>query len=71
MTKIEIHLNLMLLKLCEEPLPKTKVAAKALKVLGSSQLIGELKLQPDQSYFMFAKHDLHIAEDQKRAITTT
>lgn len=34
------------------------VAAKAMKVLGSPQLIGDLRLRSDQSYFMFAKHDL-------------
>ena len=47
------------------------VAAKAMKVLGSPQLIGELRLRPDQPYFMFARQDLHAVGDHRSIIRTT
>jgi hypothetical protein len=47
------------------------VAAKAMKVLGSPQLIGELRLRPDQSYFMFGRYDLHNVSLQENINRTT
>lgn len=41
------------------------VAARAMKFLGVPELIGDLELQPQKSYFMFAKQDCkHISAIQ-------